>query len=152
MMFEYAFLFCLDMEEELGRGRHGRESRAHGSARREVPPAPKRGRRKKGQPLFVGTDDAEAGGSRSRTPRAQVQAPVVDQDHDAGQYLNEDANWAEQEQPHEAEPEPQHQQPPEPEPEAEDVYAGGPTDLSLLSLYHKHRADSIWHAPDGSPV
>lgn len=151
-MFEYAFLFCLDMEEDLGRGRHGRESRAHGSARREVPPAPKRGRRKKGQPLFVGIDDAEAGGSRSRTPRAQVQAPVVDQDHDAGEYLNEDANWAEQEQPHEAEPEPQHQQPPEPEPEAEDVYAGGPTDLSLLSLYHKHRADSIWHAPDGSPV
>jgi hypothetical protein len=24
--------------------------------------------------------------------------------------------------------------------------------LSLLSLYHKHRADLIWHAPDGSVV
>jgi hypothetical protein len=24
--------------------------------------------------------------------------------------------------------------------------------LSLLSLHHKHRADLIWHAPDGSVV
>ncbi|WJX57449.1 hypothetical protein P8452_43012 [Trifolium repens] len=64
------------------------------------------------------------------------------------------------------EPEPKPQEPPESQ-EAEDqdapqhvqqlqdgdAYGGGPTDLSLLSLYHKHRAIPIWHAhPDDEIV
>ncbi|WJX87096.1 hypothetical protein P8452_69322 [Trifolium repens] len=27
-----------------------------------------------------------------------------------------------------------------------DVYGGGPTDFSILSLYHEHKAILIWHA------
>jgi hypothetical protein len=77
--------------------------------------------------------------------------------YDTNQYINQNADWLEQEQPEQA----AQQQPPEPEqepPEAEEeiqpdepqqaqdgVYGGGPTDLSLLSLYHKHRAILIWN-------
>ncbi|KAK2447475.1 protein MAIN-LIKE [Trifolium repens] len=138
------------MDENIGRGRHGRDSRTHGSARREIPPAPKRPRRKKVQ-------QAETGGSASRTRRSQVDEPIQDDVHDPNQYLNENADWLEQEQPEQA----AQQQPPEPEqepPETEEEiqpdepqqaqdggYGGGPTDLSLLSLYHKHRAILIWN-------
>ncbi|KAK2413514.1 protein MAIN-LIKE [Trifolium repens] len=138
------------MDENIGRGRHGRDSRTHGSARREIPPAPKRPRRKKVQ-------QAETGGSASRTRRSQVDEPVQDDVYDPNQYLNENADWLEQEQPEQA----AQQQPPEPEqepPETEEEiqpdepqqaqdggYGGGPTDLSLLSLYHKHRAILIWN-------
>jgi hypothetical protein len=145
------FFLCLDMEEDVGRGRHGRDSRAHGSARRQVPPPPKRGR-KKVQPAAVeGCHDAEAGGSRSRTRRAQVDAP--DEAFDAGQFLDDNANWEEAEpqleqqleqQPHE----PQHALPAQ----DDDEYGGGPKDLSLLSLYHKHRAIPIWHAQSEDDV
>ncbi|KAK2365788.1 hypothetical protein QL285_079247 [Trifolium repens] len=144
------------MDENIGRGRHGRDSRTHGSARREIPPAPKRTRRKKVQ-------HAETGGSVSRTSRSQVDEPVNDDVYDPSQYLDENADWLEQEQPEQAAqqpPEPEQQQP-EPEeeppetqeeiqphePQAQDgLYGGGPTDLSLLSLYHKHRAILIWNA------
>ncbi|KAK2388928.1 protein MAIN-LIKE [Trifolium repens] len=137
------------MDENIGRSRHGRDSRTHGSARREVPLAPKRGRRKK-------VHDAQPGGSVSRTRGSQVHEPVNDDVYDLSQYLDENADWLEQEQleqPEQQPPEPE-PQPPEPEQqiqpheqEAQDgVYGGGPTDLSLLSLYHKHRAISIWNA------
>ncbi|WJX44318.1 hypothetical protein P8452_31307 [Trifolium repens] len=138
------------MDENIGRGRHGRDSRTHGSARREIPPAPKRPRRKKVQ-------QPETGGSASRTRRSQVDEPVQDDVYDTNQYINQNADWLEQEQPEQA----AQQQPPEPEqepPEVEEenqpdepqqaqdgVYGGGPTDLSLLSLYHKHRAIVIWN-------
>ncbi|KAK2441500.1 Chaperone protein htpG family protein [Trifolium repens] len=39
-------LETLDMKEDIGSGRHGGDSRTHDSARREMPPAPKRGRKK----------------------------------------------------------------------------------------------------------
>ena len=104
---------CLGMDENIGRGRHGRDSRTHGSARREIPPAPKRPRRKKVQ-------HAETGGSVSRTSRSQVDEPVNDDVYDPSQYLDENANWLEQEQPEQAAqqpPEPEQQQPePEQEP------------------------------------
>jgi hypothetical protein len=88
---------------------------------------------------------------------------VNDDVYDPSQYLDENADWLEQEQPEQAAqqpPEPEQQQP-EPEqeppetqeeiqphePQAQDgLYGGGPTDLSLLSLYHKHRAILIWNA------
>ena len=133
------------MEKDIGRGRHSRDSRTHGSIRRQVPPPPKRGRKKVQPPPVEGRHDAESGASRSRTRRAQVDAP--DEGFDAGQFLDDNANWEEAE--------PQLQQPPEPQPpepqhvqpsQDDDVYGGGPTDLSLLSLYHKHRAIPIWHA------
>jgi hypothetical protein len=41
------------MEEDIGRGRHSRDSRTHSSVRREMPPAPKRGRHKKVKPPHV---------------------------------------------------------------------------------------------------
>ncbi|MCI84547.1 hypothetical protein A2U01_0105825, partial [Trifolium medium] len=44
-------------------------------------------------------------------------------------------------------PPPAHQPPPiERNVEEEEGYGGGPSDLSLLSLYNKHRAISIWDA------
>ena len=156
MADEFIFV-CLGMDENIGRGRHGRDSRTHGSARREIPPAPKRPRRKKVQ-------QAETGGSASRTRRSQVDEPVQDDVYDPNQYLNDNADWLEQEQPEQA----AQQQPPEPEqepPEQEEeiqphepqqaqdgVYGGGPTDLSLLSLYHKHKAIPIWNGQSDDDV
>ncbi|KAK2391589.1 hypothetical protein QL285_065031 [Trifolium repens] len=92
------------MDENIGRGRHGRDSRTHGSARREIP------RRKK-------VHQAETGGSASRTRRSQVDEPVQDDVYDPNQYLNENADWLEQEQPEHAAQQPPEaeQQPPEPE-------------------------------------
>ncbi|MCI47693.1 hypothetical protein A2U01_0068935, partial [Trifolium medium] len=71
------------MEEDVGRGRHGRKSNAHSSARRELTanaPAGKKGRRRQGPPLVQGTHDAESGGSRSRARLRLGQAPVEDVD------------------------------------------------------------------------
>ncbi|MCI59186.1 hypothetical protein A2U01_0080441, partial [Trifolium medium] len=79
------------MEEDVGRGRHGKKSNAHYSARRELAanaPA-KRGRRKQRPPPVQGTHDAEAGGSRSRARsrlgQAQVQVPDAQDEYDAAQ-------------------------------------------------------------------
>ena len=94
MVDEFIFV-CLGMDENIGRGRHGRDSRTHGSARREIPPAPKRPRRKKVQ-------QAETGGSASRTRRSQVDEPVQDDVYDTNQYINQNADWLEQEQPEQA--------------------------------------------------
>ncbi|MCI75224.1 hypothetical protein A2U01_0096492, partial [Trifolium medium] len=69
------------MEEDLGRGRHGRKNNAHSSVRRELAanaPAGKRGCRKQGPPPMQGTHDVEAGGSRSRARSRLGQAPVPD--------------------------------------------------------------------------
>ncbi|MCI15651.1 hypothetical protein A2U01_0036789 [Trifolium medium] len=101
--------------EDVGRVRHGRQSNAHSSAHREFAanaPVGKRGRSRQGTPLVQGpppvqgaplvqgTYDAEAGGSRSHTRsrlgRAQVQVPDAEDDYDAGQYLNDDTEWAEE--------------------------------------------------------
>ncbi|MCI48929.1 hypothetical protein A2U01_0070172, partial [Trifolium medium] len=70
-----------------------------------------------------------------------------------------DAEWAEEhEAPHEAPVEPPSATPLQPPPAAplqpplnepnveEESFGGGPHDLSLLSLYHKHRSISIWDA------
>jgi hypothetical protein len=154
---------CLGMDKNIGRGRHGRDSKTHGSARREIPPAPKRVRRKKDQ-------QRETRGSSSGTRQSQVDEPVQDDVYETNQYLNENADWLEQEEPEQAAQQPpeseqqaseHEQQPPEPEQqeiqphqqEAQDgVYGGGPTDLSLLSLYHKHRAILIWNARPNEKV
>ncbi|MCI78825.1 hypothetical protein A2U01_0100096, partial [Trifolium medium] len=52
-------------------------------------------------PLVQGTHDAEAGGSRSRARsslgQAQVQVPDAEDDYDAAQYLNDNAEYAEDE-------------------------------------------------------
>ncbi|MCI23161.1 hypothetical protein A2U01_0044339, partial [Trifolium medium] len=98
----------------VGRGRHGRKSNAHSFARRELAanaPAGKRGHRRQGPPSAQGTHDAEAGGSRSRARsrlgQAQVEVPDDEDVDDAGQYLNDDTEWAEEhEPPHEAHVEP----------------------------------------------
>ncbi|KAK2409295.1 hypothetical protein QL285_044732 [Trifolium repens] len=107
------FIFvCLGINENIGRGQYGRDSRTHGSARREVPPAPKKYRRKK-------VHHAETGGSVSCKHRSEVHESVNDNVYDPNQYLDENADWLEQEQPEEAAqqpPEPE-QQPPEPEQE-----------------------------------
>jgi hypothetical protein len=154
------FFVCLGMEEEdVGRGRHGRDSsRAHASARSKgAAPAPKRGRDRHGQSLVQGTHDAEAGGSGGSRSRAQSRlgqphgdVPAAQPDFDANQYINYRAEYAEDQQPPHHQPEPQ-QAPPEvivqpPQNVQEQVYGGGPRDLSLLSEYHKHRAIPIWDA------
>ncbi|GAU41862.1 hypothetical protein TSUD_366090 [Trifolium subterraneum] len=141
------------MEDNVGRTRQGRASRAHSSARKELAadaPPPKRGRRGKQGPPVRGKHDAEAGGSRSRARR-----PVHDDDEfDAGQYLNELVDYDEGEQPNVEEPQPQPQ--PNNEDEEpnvqEESYPGGPRDLSLLKNYHKHRAIPIWDAQLKDPI
>lgn len=144
------------MEQDVGRGRHGRDtSKAHASARSKgAAPAPKRGRGKHGQHVVQGSHDNEAGGSggsrsrarsRSRLGQAHVDAPVAEPDFDANQYINDDAEYAEDTNEAHQQAPPQ-EQPQEAEAEEQVVYGGGPHDLSLLSEYHKHRSIDIWEA------
>ncbi|GAU51184.1 hypothetical protein TSUD_412100 [Trifolium subterraneum] len=101
--------FVADMEDNVGRIRQGRASRAHSSARKELAanaPPPKRGRRGRQGPPVRGTHDAEAGGSGGSRSRAR--RPVHDDDEfDVGQYLNELVDYDEDEEPNVEEPQPQ---------------------------------------------
>jgi hypothetical protein len=150
------FFLCLDMEDNVGRTRQGRASRAHSSARKELAanaPPPKRGRRGKQGPPVRGTHDAGAGGSGGSRSRAR--RPVRDdEDFDAGQYLNEPDDYQEDEQPtvEEQQPQPQPNNEDEEPNVQEESYPGGPSDLSLLKNYHKHRANPIWDAQHNDPV
>jgi hypothetical protein len=102
------------MEENIGRGRHGKASNANASARRELAanaPVSKRGRRKQGPIPAQGTHDAEAGGSRSRARSRLGQTSVAQDDFDADQFINEDADYAEPESPQDPPQQPP-QQPP----------------------------------------
>ncbi|CAJ2676325.1 unnamed protein product [Trifolium pratense] len=161
------------MEENVGRGRHGKPSNANASARRELAanrPA-KRGRSKQQGPIPArGTHDAEAGGSRTRTRSrlGQAQNAAEDDDFDADQFLNQDAEYGEPEEPQPDEPQPdepqiEEQQPPRRRPQqrprqprrdaANEGYGGGPSDMSLLTQYGNHRAVPIWDAePDDHEV
>ncbi|XP_045828039.1 protein MAIN-LIKE 1-like [Trifolium pratense] len=162
------------MEENVGRGRHGKPSNANASARRELAanrPA-KRGRSKQQGPIPArGTHDAEAGGSRTRTRSrlGQAQNAAEDDDFDADQFLNQDAEYGEPEEPQPDEPQPDEpqieepQQPPRRRPQqrprqprrdaANEGYGGGPSDMSLLTQYGNHRAVPIWDAePDDHEV
>ncbi|GAU12213.1 hypothetical protein TSUD_01800 [Trifolium subterraneum] len=141
------------MEDNVGRTRQGRASRAHSSAHKELvanAPPPKRGRRGKQGPPVQGTHDAEAGGSGGSRSRAR--RPVRDdEDFDAGQYLNEPVDYQEDEQPTVEEPQPQPNNEDEEPNVQEESYPEGPSDLSLLKNYHKHRANPIWDAQHDDP-
>ncbi|MCH88833.1 serine/threonine-protein phosphatase 7 long form-like protein, partial [Trifolium medium] len=140
------------------------------------PPPSKRGRRKQGPPQGQGPYDHEAGGSRSRARSRFGQPSVAHDDFDADEFLNEHAEYEEHEQQEEPphyqpqyppqyppQQQQQQQQPQEkpqeqpqrrrrsrpqarPPPVDGEVYGGGPSDLSLLSEYHNHRAILIWEA------
>ncbi|GAU50897.1 hypothetical protein TSUD_387230 [Trifolium subterraneum] len=142
------------MEDNVGRTRQGRASRAHSSAPKESAanaPPPKRGRRGKQGPPVRGTHDAEAGGSGGSRSRAR--RPVHDDDDfDVGQYLNELVDYHEDEQPTVEEPQPQPNNEDEEPNVQEESYPGGPRDLSLLKNYHKHRAIPIWDAQHNDPI
>ncbi|KAK2445718.1 protein MAIN-LIKE [Trifolium repens] len=132
------------MEEDVGRTRLGRETRAHASAREVVAPRPKRGRSRRQSPVpFQGRSDYEAGGSSaggsmpSQAPEGEVDQaaegledvnPPVDRDEDNDEDNDDDDDDG---------------QPPV---VPEQGYGGGPSDLSLLHDYHKHRANQIWEA------
>ncbi|KAK2363244.1 protein MAIN-LIKE [Trifolium repens] len=138
------------MDRDIGRGRHGREARkAYTSARLKGPtPAPKRGRGRQGHHLVQGTHDAEtgaSGGSRTRSRARRVEEPVAQPEFDADEYINDDADYVEDQDLAQ-------QQPPSPPPQQApsqnevQVYGEGPHDLSLLTEYHKHREILIWEA------
>ncbi|PNX60989.1 hypothetical protein L195_g060451 [Trifolium pratense] len=144
------------MEHNVGRTRLGRPSQAHSSTRREATagnPPTKRGRRRHGQPPSQGTHDHEAGGScanvtRSRSRRQQVDDVDVDAAEDAnvnvGQYLADDVDWPDEEPTQQqTQQQPPHEPPPAHELQPEEGYPGGPTNFSLLTEYHKHRAIPI---------
>ncbi|KAK2448614.1 hypothetical protein QL285_007870 [Trifolium repens] len=68
------------MEEDVGRTRLGRETRAHASAREDVAPRPKRGCHRQSPVPFQGRHDQEVGGSskggsRRRSKPSQDRAP-----------------------------------------------------------------------------
>ncbi|KAK2451752.1 hypothetical protein QL285_010779 [Trifolium repens] len=132
------------MDRDIGRGRHGREtSKAHASARlKGTALAPKRGRGRQGQALVQGTHDVEAGasvGSRGRSRGRRVEEPVAQPVFETNEYINDDADYAEEEAPQPTQEAP-------PGPNEVQVYGGGPHDLSLLTEYYKHRAIPIWEA------
>ncbi|MCH98471.1 putative IMP dehydrogenase/GMP reductase, partial [Trifolium medium] len=120
------------MEETVGRVRQGRVTRGHSSARREAGAAAV-GRRKRGRnrqptppPMVQESHDNEAGssaasGSQRGSRGAQVQeaGPEVAEE---GQHVVVEAV------------------------QQQEGYGGGPTDMSLLHAYHKHRAIPIWDA------
>ncbi|GAU44901.1 hypothetical protein TSUD_137330 [Trifolium subterraneum] len=137
----------VSIEENVGRTRQGRASRAHSSACKELAanaPPPKRGRHGRQGPPVRGTHDSEAGGSGGSRSRARPPVPDDDDGFDVGQYLNELVDYDEEPQA------PQSQQQPEHEPQEANVeeegYPGGPRVLSLLKDYHNHRAIPIWDA------
>ncbi|MCI00722.1 putative IMP dehydrogenase/GMP reductase, partial [Trifolium medium] len=116
------------------------KSYAHSSAHRELAanaPDGKRGRRKQGPPQVQGTHDAEAGGPCSRARSRLGQAQYAEDEPEAPLQPPPQAQ---------VEPPPAHQPPPNERNVEEEGYGGGPTDLSLLSLYHNHRAILIWDA------
>ncbi|GAU32434.1 hypothetical protein TSUD_158320 [Trifolium subterraneum] len=136
------------MEDNVGRTRQVRASRAHSSARKELAanaPPPKRGRRGRQGPPVRGTHDAEAGGSGGLRSRARPPVLDDDDDFDAGEYLNELADY--DEEPQAPQPQPQQQANVE-----EEGYPGGPRDLSLLKDYHNYRAIPIWDAQANDPM
>ncbi|GAU48517.1 hypothetical protein TSUD_242950 [Trifolium subterraneum] len=101
------------MEDNVGRTRQGRLSKAHLSARKELAtnaPPPKRGCRGRQGPPVRGTHDAKVGGSRSRA-RPPVPDDDDDGDFDAGEYLNELADYDEEPQTPQPQPQQQSQQP-----------------------------------------
>ncbi|WJX14935.1 hypothetical protein P8452_05133 [Trifolium repens] len=133
------------MEENVGRARHGRPSRAHSFARRDVEAnaPPKRGRRRQGvqsvQGLVQGTHDSEAGslaagGSRRHSSSRQVQVEEEPEVEDASQYINDNADWHSDED--QAVQDQLHVQAPAPHEAPYEGYGGGPRDMSLLSSYH----------------
>ncbi|GAU25327.1 hypothetical protein TSUD_375900 [Trifolium subterraneum] len=124
------------MTDEVGRTRGGRESRAHGSARRKLVNVDKIPRRAKGKTV-AGATDTEASGraklaivfslteaQRELEPDGQEEEKDVWNDHlEAGEEELEEGE------------------------EVSDFiedYGGGPTDLSLLSGYGKHVAAALW--------
>ncbi|KAK2408618.1 protein MAINTENANCE OF MERISTEMS [Trifolium repens] len=145
------------MEEDVGRTRLGRETRAHASAREAVAPRPKKARTRRQSPVPFQGSDYEAGGSSvggsmpSQRPEGEVdhaaegadhgaegvddENPPVDRDED-----NEDPPVDEENVAEDEDGEDDGQAPVVPE----EGYGGGPSDLSLLHEYHKHRANQIW--------
>ncbi|KAK2401798.1 protein MAIN-LIKE [Trifolium repens] len=132
------------MEEDVGRTRLGRETRAYASAREAVARRPKRGRSRRQSPVPFQGSDYEAGGSSaggsmpSQAPEGEVdravegvddENPPVDRDEDNDEDNDNDDD--------------DDGQPPV---VPEEGYGGGPSDLSLLHDYHKHRANQIWQA------
>ncbi|GAU36603.1 hypothetical protein TSUD_387550 [Trifolium subterraneum] len=153
------------MTDEVGRTRGGRESRAHGSARRELVNVDKIPSRAKGKKVVVaGSSQAQ---EEERQDEIEEQMEVTEPGLEE-QQLEEDLSdvfdfgdeeeEGEEEQQVEAQAEPK-PQPPQREkntrttqgrnpPRASEAkvssYPGGPTDLSLLPGFGKHVAASLW--------
>lgn len=120
------------MEQNVGRSRLGRESRAHASARAANPTRSKRGRRRQSPVPFQGRHDDEAGASgavSSQQDEVEAEAPEVEATEVEAPEVGDDGDDDDVVYP-----------PPE------GGYGGGPTDLTVLYTYHKHRANRIWAA------
>ncbi|KAK2389172.1 hypothetical protein QL285_062786 [Trifolium repens] len=133
------------MEEDVGRKRLGRETRAHASAREAVAPRAKRGCRRPSPVPFQGRSDNETGGSstggsRRRSMPSQDQAHGSEVEHAVGD--EENVNSPIEDVAEDKDDDDDGQPPVVPE----QGYEGGPSDLSLLHDYHKHRANQIWKA------
>jgi hypothetical protein len=155
--------FVVDMEEDVGRTRLGRETRAHASAREAVVPRPKKARTRRQSPVPFQGSDYEAGGS-SAGGSMPSQRPEGEVDH-AAEGVDHGAQGVDDENPPVDRGDDNEDPPVDEENVAEDVaededgdddghapvvpedgYGGGPSDLSLLHEYHKHRANQIWEA------
>ena len=133
------------MEEDVGRTRLGRETRAHASARDAVAPRPKRGRRRRQSPVpFQGSDYEAGGSSAGGSMPSQDQAPEGEVEHAAEglEDVNPPLDRGEDNDEDNDDDDDDGQPPVVPE----EGYGGGPSDLSLLHDYHKHRANQIWQA------
>ncbi|KAK2440268.1 hypothetical protein QL285_011701 [Trifolium repens] len=86
------------MEEDVGRTRLGRETRAHASAREAVAPRAKRGRRRASLVPFQGRSDNETGGSSTGGSQRRSM-PSQDQTHgsEVEHGVGDEANVAEAE-------------------------------------------------------
>jgi hypothetical protein len=136
------------MEEDVGRTRLGRETRAHASAREAVAPRAKRGRRRPSPVPFQGRSDNETGGSstggsRRRSMPSQDQAHGSEVEHAVGDEENVNSPIEDVAEDEDEDDDDDDGQPPV---VPEQGYEGGPSDLSLLHEYHKHRANQIWEA------
>jgi hypothetical protein len=135
------------MTDNVGRERLGRQSAAHGSARREraaTAPLPKRGRGRKGR-----RDVCESSSSQAQHEHKYKRQHV---DEIEAEYAAEHGDVAHDEDDADISPPPSPPQvqnrrvrnkQPQPPP-VDEVFGGGPTDLSVIPTYGKHIAARLW--------
>ncbi|GAU46520.1 hypothetical protein TSUD_188290 [Trifolium subterraneum] len=122
------------MEEDVGRGRHGRKINEHSFARRD-----RQGLLLLLEKEVVGVSKDHLQCKEHMMPKQVVRVHIRARSHEPEAPLQPPPELP-------VESPTAHQQPLNERNVEEESYGGGPHDLSILSIYHKHKAIPIWDA------